>query len=403
MSKPIPAKVLLDKAVLENPYPFYRQLRDEAPVWRVPDTKIFIVSDYALIDEATKRTADFSSKMTSVLYRKRNGLPGRIFRRAGVLEVLATADLPVHETHKRAVLPSFSPKRIAELQDEIEKVATCYVTKAVDAGDIDFMSAIANPLPMQIVSDLVGFQGADINKMLRAAFDSTAIVSGSSSLPQLAWYMIRSLLINRWVARQLKATQPGSENILGSIKRSIADGTLSQMEGAAFLHLFLSAGGESTTSLLGSAVRILADSPQLQQSLREAPERIPNFIEEIARLESPFRYHLRSTHKDTQLGDTVIPSGSTVLLFWGAGNRDPKVFEHADKIDLDRPRRHMTFGKGIHTCIGAPLARLEAKTVLGKLLEMTNDISLDPKTPPQWVESLQVRRYEKLPLVLSRR
>lgn len=403
MTQQIPAKMLLDRTILEEPYPFYRRLRDEAPVWRVPDTRIFIVSDYALLDEATKRVEDFSSKMTGVLYRKRNGLPARLFRRKGILEVLATADPPVHGAHKSAILPNFSPKRVGELQADIEELANSYIERALLQGKIDFMSAIANPLPMQVVSDLVGFKGGDIEKMLQAAFDSTAIVSGSSSLMQLLWCMLRSFVTNRWVHRQLKSAPIDSQNILGSIKRSIENGTLREIEGAAFLHLFLSAGGESTTSLLGSAVRTLADDQVLQQELREHPELIPNFIEEVARLESPFRYHLRSTHKDTRLGDTVIPAGSTVLLFWGAGNRDPKTFDNPDQIDLARPRRHMTFGKGIHMCVGAPLARLETRVILGRLLELTSKIELDAKDPPKWVESLQVRRYEKLPLLLMKR
>ena len=394
---------LLDRRTLENPYPFYNRLREEAPVWQVPGTKIFIVSSYTLLDAATKRTGDFSSRMTSVLYRKPGGKPGRLFRSSGVLEVLATADPPLHTRHKSAVMPNFTAKRIAGLQNEIERLAEARITTCLAQGKTDFMSSIANPLPMEVVSNLVGFPEGNTDRLLQAAFDSTAIVGGSSSIFQLFWYMCRSYYINRWIAGKLSATSTDSSSILGAIKRGIEDGTLREVEGRAFLHLFLAAGGESTTSLLGSAVRILADDTALQQSLRDQPELIPAFIEEVLRLESPFRYHLRSTPRDTKLGDTPIPAGSTVLLFWGAGNRDPEVFENPDSLDLNRPRRHLTFGRGIHTCIGAPLARLEAQTVLGKLLEKTSTILLDPKSPPRWVESAQVRRYDKLPLILTPR
>ncbi len=403
MSQNIPATKLLDRSILENPYPFYQQLQKDAPVWKVPGTHIYIVTRHALLEEATRRVEDFSSSLTNVLYRKFNGLPGRVSYKSGALPVLATADPPIHSQHKTAVFSHFSAKSIAALKPEVEAVAKDCIDTALSKERSDFMAEIGNPLPMRIVSDLVGFRESDINKLLQAAFDSTAVVSGSSSIFQLGWCMLRSYLIYRWVGGQLRRVSTNSQNILGSIKRSIDDGILSEMEGRAFLLLFLAAGGESTTSLLGSAVRILADDQTLQTTLREQLELIPAFIEEVLRLESPFRFHLRSTPKDTVLGNVPIPSGATVLLFWGAGNRDPEAFDNADNVDLTRPRKHITFGRGIHTCIGAPLARLEAQTVLQLLLESTSSIKLDSTDPPQWVSSLQVRRYQRLPVFLKPR
>ncbi|MFZ5602041.1 MAG: cytochrome P450 [Pseudomonadota bacterium] len=401
MSQKIAATMLLDRAVLDDPYPFYKRLQAEAPVWQVPGTPIFLITRYALLEEAVRRVEDFSSSLTGVLYRKRNGLPGRVTYQSGVIQVLATADPPIHTLHKTAVFSHFSAKRVAELKPEIEQLAITCVENAIAKGKVDFMGEIANPLPMRIVSDLVGFRESNTQKLLQAAFDSTAVVSGSSSIFQLGWYMLRSYHIYRWIGSQLRSDAAEKPNILESIKHSIKDGTLSEIEGRVFLLLFLAAGGESTTSLLGSAVRILAANPALQQTLREQPALIPPFLEEVLRLESPFRFHLRSTNRDTVLGNVAIPAGATVLLFWGAGNRDPETFKNPDDIDLTRPKKHMTFGRGIHTCIGAPLARLEAQTVLEVLLDRTEQIALDPNDSPRWVESLQVRRYERLPIVLT--
>ena len=167
----------------------------------------------------------------------------------------------------------------------------------------------------------------------------------------------------------------------------------------------LSAGGESTTSLLGSAVRILAEQPELQERLRKRPALIPAFVEEALRLESPFRYLMRSVASDTSLAGEDIPAGATVLLFWGAANRDPTEHDNPDDVDLDRRvlRHHVAFGRGIHHCVGAPLARVEARTVLTVLLERTASFSLDESRPPQWVNSLMVRRHERLPLRLTAR
>lgn len=401
MMEHIPAKMLLDSTVLDTPYPFYRQLQQNAPVWQVPGTDIFIVTRYDLVEEATRRVDDFSSNLTSVLYRKSNGLPGRVSHRRGVLQVLATADPPIHSRHKTAVASHFSARQITALKSEIERVARVYICKALTKDKTDFMEDIGNPLPMQIVSDLVGFKASNLKSLLQAAFDSTAVVSGSSSILKLGWCMLRSYFIYRWVGGQLRTVSPDSQTILGSIKRSVTGGDLREAEARAFLLLFLAAGGESTTSLLGSAVGIIAADQSLQQTLRDRPDLIPAFIEEVLRLESPFRFHLRSTPKETFLGDLTLPADATILLFWGAANRDPAIFENPNEIDLTRPKKHLSFGRGIHTCIGAPLARLEAQVVLEELLNSTSNIVLDPNNSPRWVSSLQVRRYQKLPLILT--
>lgn len=403
MLQPVSAKMLLDRHILDNPYPFYRTLQREAPVWQVPGTNIFLITRYTLLEEAVRRVEDFSSSLTGILYRKFNGLPGRVVYNSGVLQVLATADPPIHSHHKTTVFSHFSAKRVGALRPEIEDLAVKCVTNALVKGKVDFMEDIGNPLPMQIVTNLVGFNGSNTQKLLQAAFDSTAIVSGSSSIFQLGWYMLRSYHIYRWLSAQLRSASAESPNILGAIRQGIDSGQLREIEGRVFLHLFLAAGGESTTSMLGSAVRILADDPSLQSRLRSQPELIPAFLEEVLRLEAPFRFHLRSTPRDTVIGGVQIPSGATVLLFWGAGNRDPEIFHNPDEIDLARPKKHMTFGRGIHTCIGAPLARLEAQTLLEVLLDCTSGIALDPYESPCWVNSLQVRRYEKLPVILTPR
>jgi cytochrome P450 len=177
------------------------------------------------------------------------------------------------------------------------------------------------------------------------------------------------------------------------------------LEAASILHILLSAGGESTTSLLGNAVRLLAERPELQAQLRDSPGLIPRFVEEVLRLESPFRYQMRSVTRDTTLGGVSIPAEATLLLLFGAANRDAAEFDRPDELDLHRrqPRQHLAFGRGIHYCVGAPLARVEARIVISVLLDRTTSITLDPQHQPRWVQSLMVRRHEELPLQLATR
>jgi cytochrome P450 len=143
---------------------------------------------------------------------------------------------------------------------------------------------------------------------------------------------------------------------------------------------------------------MLAEDPALQQRLREKPQDLDVFVEEALRLESPFRQMMRSVPHDTTLGGVDISSGSTVLLLFAAGNRDGAQFDDPDRIDLtrDSPKRHLAFGHGIHFCVGAALARIEARAVLGAILEQTRDFTLDPDRGPQWVDSLLVRRHSQL-------
>jgi cytochrome P450 len=143
---------------------------------------------------------------------------------------------------------------------------------------------------------------------------------------------------------------------------------------------------------------LLAESPALQRRLREKPDDVDVFVEEVLRLESPFRQMMRSVPHDTTLGGVDIPAGSTVVLFFAAGNRDPAQFENPDKVDLNRgsPKNHLAFGHGIHYCVGAALARIEARAVLTELLEQTRGLALDADHDPQWVDSLLVRKHAQL-------
>ncbi len=394
---------LLDSSIIQNPHPFYRQLLEQAPAWRVPGTDVVVVSAFELLAEAARRVEDFSSNMRCLLYRDENGMPARLAFGDMMIQTLATADPPVHTAHKRTVFPEFVAKRMALLEPEITEDATRYTERALAKGTADFMTEIGNMVPISVISRLIGFRDSDLDSLLRAALNSVAMLAGTGSLEDIQKLWLASN-ITPWIAEQLAhAAQSPGDDILTSIERGVASGALKTQEGITILQTMLAAGGESTTSLLGNATRILADDQALQAELRAAPERIPAFVEEAARLEPPFRHHMRVATKDTELGGVEIPSGATILLFWGAANRDPAMFESPDELRFGRPLRHVTFGRGIHQCVGAPLARLEAKIVLTVLLEHTANIAIAPGQTPEWVDSLMVRRYERLPLQFTPR
>jgi cytochrome P450 family 144 len=194
--------------------------------------------------------------------------------------------------------------------------------------------------------------------------------------------------------------------MIGVCGQAVEDGELTDEEALAILFLLIAAGGESTTSLTGTGVRILAERPDLQSRLRDEPELIPAFVEEACRIDPPFRGHYRHVLADTVLGGVHVPAGSTVVLAWTAANRDPVAFPNPDDIDLERPnpRRHVGFGWGIHLCVGAPLARVEAKVAFEQLLARTTSFSIEPSSPPlRHHLSLMIRRLVELPLVVETR
>jgi cytochrome P450 family 144 len=406
MTMEISGTLLLDPAVIDDPYPFYRELQARAPVWEIPGTGLFAVSTCGLVTEAVGRTEDFSSNLRCLLYRDTAGQPCRLpFGDAGA-QALATADPPMHTLHRGTVFPELVAKRMAALEPDIVGLAGECVTRALDGGTAEFMTVIGNVVPMTITSRLIGFHDADLGQLLSAAFDSTAMLGSALTFDELMRLVTRIGEIQAWIAEQVAAAKqdPGAD-ILGAVASGVNSGVFCDFEATSILHILLSAGGESTTSLLGNAVRLLAEFPDLQAHLRSNPGRIPRFVEEVLRLESPFRYQMRSVSRDTTLGGVSIPADATLLLLFGAANRDATEFDRPDEIDLERhqPRQHLAFGRGIHYCVGAVLARVEARIVLSVLLDRTTSITLDPERAPRWVESLMVRRHEELPIQLVAR
>jgi len=399
------ATLLLDPAVIDEPTAFYHRLLAEAPVWRIPGSAIVVVSSFAAVSEVVTRTDDFSSNLRALLYRGPRDTAELLPFDVGI-QALATADPPTHTAHRRAVFPELVARRMAALRPEVEALATEHLSRALAKPSFEAMSELANPIPIRVVSRLIGFSSADPDRLLAAAFDSTDMLAATRSLDEVHAAMARTAEVMGWISDQLQhATDHDADGILGAMGAAVADGSLEFGDGLAILQTLLSAGGESTTSLLGNAIHMLALDQDLQARLRAQPALVEPFVEEALRLESPFRHHLRHVPRATELHGVPIDAGSTVLLLWGAANRDPAEYDRPDEIVLDRPtpKHHVAFGRGIHFCVGAPLARLEAQVVLAELLARTGSFALDPGQAPVRESSLMVRRFKSLYLTATRR
>ena len=400
------ASTLLHPDVLDEPYAFYRTLRNQAPVWAVPGTDVITVATFDLISEAVGRPEDFSSNILSLLYRDDDGLPARLEFGGTAPPTLATADPPLHTTHRKAVFPELVARRMLTLEADIRALCEQAIDGALRDDPFEFMSAVGNVVPITVVAKLIGFRDINPAQLLEAAFDSTAMIGGTMTLNRLTELVSRIGAIQEWIRLQVADTTESDEDgILLAVRRALDAGTLAEGEVQIILHTLLSAGGETTSSLVGNAVRLLADDQELQQRLREKPYLIDTFVEEALRLESPFRQQMRSIPHGTNLGGVDIPSGSTVVLLFGSANRDSGQFDNPDVVDLSRssPRRHLAFGHGIHYCVGAALARIEARAALTTLVGRTREFRVDPNDAPRWAESFMVRRHEHLPLTFTPR
>jgi cytochrome P450 len=400
---------LLSPEVLDDPYRFYAYLRDNAPVCEVSDTGVYLVSKGSLIEEALERHGDFSANLTGVLIRGPDGRP-QVFDLTGfgsAVDAIANADEPSHGIHRRLILPHVMPSVVASLEDELREWADDLMRPLLEAGRGDWIESVANPLPAMAMARVVGLPVEDARRLVDWAMTGTEILAGTTTLERLGPVGAKTAELSAYLATHLRRALADcgdgpATDVIGGLARAVRDGVIEEGTAISILVVLAGAGGESTSSLTGSAVRLLAEDAALQIQLRASPALIPAFVEEVVRTESPFRGHYRVVKRDTRLGGVELPKGSRVILLWAAANRDPEVFEDPDVIDVHRPnpRAHLGFGKGIHFCVGARLARLEGRVILEELLERTRSFELDPERPPRYVQSIFVRRHAELELIL---
>ena len=404
---------LLDPEVVQQPCDYYRWLRSTDPVHEVvPGT--FVVSRMDLIREVVNQVSVFSSNATRFLHKGdwaeaglRSLVPG-LDDGAEVPGIIATADPPDHERQRRVLAKSFSAANIRALEPAIRKLVATSLA-SVDDDRVEWMGRVAEPVPMVMVARLLGFDDDHAPALKQLGYAMVERIGGlvpEARMQALEASAMADLLpLLEAYAEARNGSDAYGDGIITVVADAARSGELDDVEAMGILTVLVAAGGESTTSLLGSAVRLLAEEPMLQQRLREDTDLVPAFVEESLRWDPPFRGHYRFVNTDTSLAGTAIPAGSHVVLMWAAANHDERSYTAPDEVRLDRPnaRQHLGFGWGIHLCIGAPLARLEARVAIEELLAATSWVHVDADAfTGRYHPSLLVRRLESLPLILER-
>lgn len=388
-------------AAIRDPYPLYDRMRAEAPVHRIGDSVFYAVCGWDAVMEAINRVEDFSSNLTATMVFQEDGTvtPFEMGPPGDPSHSLATADDPVHAVHRKILLPHLSAKRVRIIEEFAAETADRLWDENLHDGTIEWMNAVANRLPMMVVARLLGLPDSDADKLIRLGYATTALLDGIVTQAQLEAAGMAAIELSGYVLEHFeRATASPQPDLISDLAARFASGELDQVTALGIMLTLFSAGGESTASLLGSAAWILAVRPEIQRRVREDSELLGTFIEEALRYEPPFRGHYRHVLRDTTLADVKLPTNSHLLLLWGAANRDPAQFNAPNEFRLDRTsgKGHLAFGKGVHFCVGAALARLEAKIVLGMLLGRTEWI--EATDVGEWLPSILVRRLERLEL-----
>jgi cytochrome P450 len=373
-----------DPEVQKCPFSAYAKVRTQGPVYVDPKTGFYVVTDYALVRRCAEDAATFSSQ-TGLIMVKDSPIKAQldeIWKREGVMPVpaLVVADPPDHTFHRSFVDKAFTPVRVKQLEGFIEGVVNSIIDEFIDRGEVEFLSEMAIKMTMFVFADMFGVPRSNWKQFLEWA--NTAIAQGRHDNSEAEQIRITHVLCEcqRYVlARAAEYRAAPKECILSDLANVDVDGRkLSDEELASICIQLLIAGYETTSATLTAALLRIIRTPGLEDRLRADPSLIPNFIEEVLRLEAPIQGLFRRATRDAEIGGVKVPAGSIVQLMWGGANRDPAVFDDPDGFDPARPnaRRHVAFAFGPHVCVGNQLARGELRIAFNQLLRRLKNFRL---------------------------
>jgi len=401
-----------DPAVVADPYPYFDALREGCPVQREPHHDVVMVTGY---DEALgvyHDTATFSScnsvsgpfpgfpvplegdDVSALVEEHRNALP--------MSDQVITFDPPVHTAHRALLMRLLTPKRLKDNEAFMWRLADAQLDEFVANGKCDFIGEFAMPFTMLVIADLLGVPESD-HEMFRVELGGRGPrgTVGGTSKEAMARNPLEFLYERFSEYIEERRREPRDDVLTSMAEATFPDGSTPEVIDVVRLAAnIFAAGQETTVRLLGTTLQLIGERPDLQQLLRDDRDRIPNFVEEALRIESPVKGDFRLSRVPVTVGGVDLPAGTTVMVLNGAANRDPRQFEQPEQFAIDREnaRQHIAFGHGAHFCPGAPLARAETRVSIERILDRMDDIEISEAEhgPPG------ARRYEYVPTFILR-
>jgi cytochrome P450 len=401
-----------DPSLVPDPHPYYDHVRTKDPVCCPINNGVLAVTGWEAANSVYKDSENYSScvavmgpftpmpftpegdDICAQLEAHRTEIP--------MFEHMVTMDPPQHTDARSILARLLTPKRLKENEDFMWRLADRHIDEFIADGKCEFLAAYAKPFSLLVVADLLGVPESD-HEEFRESFGAGQPGTNIGGLDHeviaqnpLAWADEK---FSQYIEERRESPR---DDVLTSIATAkYPDGSTPEVVDVVRTATFLFAAGQETTAkLLGAAMRVLSDRPDIQQQLRDDRTLIPIFIEECLRMDSPVKSVFRMARKSTTLGDTPVPAGTTVMVSPGAANRDPQRFENPHEFSLDRKnvREHIAFSRGIHSCPGAPLARVEGRVSIERLLDRMADITVsEEKHGP-----IDARRYVYEPTFILR-
>lgn len=397
-----------DPAFRADPYPYYDHLRADDPVHRISPYQV-VLTRYADV-WSTLRSPDVSRDLeVTADYDEHDPVAvRRRQRRRGGAKTILSLDPPDHTRLRRLVSQAFTPRAVESLRPRIEAMVDAVLDRAADRGAIELIDELAFPVPFQVISELLDMPTERADELRQWSQDLTAglepaatladLDAAESAVGQLVPYLISII--------EERRRHPGDD--LLSALLAVEDGgdTLSPAELIAFVMLLYVAGHETTVNLIGNGMLALVRHPDQLDLWRHDPSLDAVAIDELLRFDGPVQFTVRAAVRpmsfdDGRGGTSVVEPGQTMLTVLGAANHDPSVFDDPHRLRLDRSNagRHLAFAAGIHYCLGASLAKLEAGIALTRLIRRFRSVELDGE--PGWRDRLTIRGVDRLPLRLG--
>lgn len=377
---------MTDASLIEDPVPYYEAVRAQGPIYREPNHGMFVFTGYDEILSVYRDVETFSScnvysgplvelpgapygdDVGELIEQYRGQMPGS--------DTFITHDPPVHTEERGLMMRLLTPKRMEETADFIERLADERIDLFIGEGKCNFIADYAQPLAMLFIAELLGVPEDD-RPRLRALFTQMGAPGGiGKQVPDNPLWFLDDFFLEYIEDRR---RQPRQDVLTTLANNTYSDGTLPTPKEAVGVATILFAGGQGTSArFLGNALQFIAEHADIQRQLRQEPTLIPQFVEEMLRVNSPVKKNTRLARRTTTIGGIEIPAGSTVLLLLQAADRDPRQFDCPAQFHVERAnaREHVAFGRGPHSCPGAPLVRTSARVTIERMLARLTDIRI---------------------------
>jgi cytochrome P450 len=386
MSDAVDSISFVDPRVQQCPFAHYAKVRARHPVYLDPITGFYVLTGYTAVREATIDTQNYSSRAGQIAIREGSAVADQvreIYNTEGWMPVhsLVNNDPPDHARFRAFVERAFLPSRLNSIVPKIEAAVDRLIDGFAAAGRVEFMTGFASPLPLLIFGGEFGIPEADQPAFLHWSNVLLAQMDPVLS-PERELALTREVVaLQKYLVSRIEHYRASPAGTLLSDLVEAADARgLNTAELLSVIQMLVPAGHETTANALGSGMRRIAEQPALQARLRADRDAIGRFVEEVLRLDAPVQGLFRRAKRAMSIDGVTIPEGATVVLSWGAANRDPAKFPQPDLevLDRDNARQHLSFGAGAHFCVGSQLARLEMEIAFHRLLERLLDIRLGP-------------------------